>query len=148
MTGDLGWLDEGGYLRITGRKKDVIIRGGHNINPARIEELVMQHRAVERAAAIPVADGGSGRRSVSRSCSAQDKRSLRSKSSDHLNTAGLTKYEMPEFFIELPEIPLMPNGKIQKQTFEVAHNGRWFLFRCAGNHNNDVNGMFGARAGK
>ena len=39
MTGDLGWVDEKGYLRVTGRKKDVIIRGGHNIFPARIEAL-------------------------------------------------------------------------------------------------------------
>ena len=38
MTGDLGWIDAQGYLRITGRKKDVIIRGGHNIYPARIED--------------------------------------------------------------------------------------------------------------
>ena len=37
MTGDLGTLDAEGYLRVTGRKKDVIIRGGHNIYPARIE---------------------------------------------------------------------------------------------------------------
>ena len=40
MTGDLGWVDENGYLRITGRKKDVIIRGGHNIYPAKIEVAV------------------------------------------------------------------------------------------------------------
>jgi acyl-CoA synthetase (AMP-forming)/AMP-acid ligase II len=46
MTGDLGWMDENGYLRITGRKKDVIIRGGHNIFPARIEALAMRHGAV------------------------------------------------------------------------------------------------------
>jgi acyl-CoA synthetase (AMP-forming)/AMP-acid ligase II len=48
MTGDLGWMDENGYLRITGRKKDVIIRGGHNICPAKIEALAGRHPAVER----------------------------------------------------------------------------------------------------
>ena len=56
MTGDLGWMDADGYLRITGRKKDVIIRGGHNIYPGRIEALATRHDAVERAAALPVAD--------------------------------------------------------------------------------------------
>src|SRR5262249_35868770 len=56
LTGDLGRLDERGYLQITGRKKDLIIRGGHNIYPARIENLAMQHPAVERAAVLPVAD--------------------------------------------------------------------------------------------
>ena len=114
MTGDLGWLDENGYLRITGRKKDVIIRGGHNINPARIEDLVMQHKAIERAAAIPVADGRVGEKI----CLAVMFRTGRSASVeqilDHLDLAGLTKYEMPEYFLELTNIPLMPNGKIQK----------------------------------
>ena len=44
MTGDLGWIDEAGYLRITGRKKDVIIRGGHNIYPAKIKLLAATTR--------------------------------------------------------------------------------------------------------
>ncbi len=114
MTGDLGWLDENGYLRITGRKKDVIIRGGNNINPARIEDLVMQHDAIERAAAIPVADARVGEKI----CLAVMFRAGRSASAqqilDHLDLLGLTKQEMPEYFLELTDIPLMPNGKIQK----------------------------------
>ena len=60
MTGDLGSLDADGYLRIVGRKKDVIIRGGHNIYPARIEELAMQHPAIHQAAAVPIADARLG----------------------------------------------------------------------------------------
>jgi acyl-CoA synthetase (AMP-forming)/AMP-acid ligase II len=114
MTGDLGRLDRNGYLRITGRKKDVIIRGGHNINPARIEDIVMRHEAIERAAAIPVADARLGEKL----CLAVMFHAGRSVSVeqilDHLGVAGLSKYEMPEFFLELPDIPLMPNGKIEK----------------------------------
>jgi acyl-CoA synthetase len=60
MTGDLGCVDQDGYLQITGRKKDLIIRGGHNIYPARIENLTMQHPAVARAAVLPVADARLG----------------------------------------------------------------------------------------
>jgi acyl-CoA synthetase len=41
ITGDLGWIDEAGYLHVTGRKKDVIIRGGRNIHPAPIEALAL-----------------------------------------------------------------------------------------------------------
>jgi acyl-CoA synthetase len=113
MTGDLGWLDEEGYLRITGPKKEVIIHGGHNINPARIEDLAMRH-LIERAAAIPVADARLGERI----CPAVMFRPEHAASADqilnHLDVAGLSKYEMPEFYVALAEIPLMPNGKIKR----------------------------------
>jgi acyl-CoA synthetase (AMP-forming)/AMP-acid ligase II len=115
MTGDLGWLDENGYLRITGRKKDVIIRGGHNINPARIEDLAMRHQAVERAAAFPVADARLGEKICLAVMFRSGRKATVEEILNYLNGAGLTKYEMPEFFVELPEIPLMPNGKIQKR---------------------------------
>jgi acyl-CoA synthetase len=62
MTGDLGWIDDAGYLRVTGRKKDVIIRGGRNIYPARIEALAMCCDGVDKAAAFPIADARLGER--------------------------------------------------------------------------------------
>jgi acyl-CoA synthetase len=114
MTGDLGRLDDDGYLRITGRKKEVIIRGGHNINPARIEDMVMRHRAIERAAAIPLADERLGERICLAVMFRPGETASVEQILDHLDAAGLSKYEMPEFFIALPDIPLMPNGKIQK----------------------------------
>ncbi|MEM9497715.1 MAG: acyl-CoA synthetase [Pseudomonadota bacterium] len=59
-TGDLGRLDEDGYLWITGRAKDLIIRGGHNIDPAEIEEALMAHKDVAMAGAIGQPDSHSG----------------------------------------------------------------------------------------
>jgi fatty-acyl-CoA synthase/long-chain acyl-CoA synthetase len=59
-TGDLGRIDADGYLYITGRAKDLIIRGGHNIDPAEIEEALLRHDAVAFAGAIGQPDAHSG----------------------------------------------------------------------------------------
>lgn len=59
-TGDLGRCDEDGYFWLTGRKKDLIIRGGHNIDPATIEEPLHRHPAVQIAAAIGRPDAHAG----------------------------------------------------------------------------------------
>ncbi|MGF3996166.1 class I adenylate-forming enzyme family protein, partial [Staphylococcus aureus] len=56
MSGDLGRFDGDGNLEIVGRKKDLIIRGGHNIHPSHIEEFAHRHPAVKKAAAFGVPD--------------------------------------------------------------------------------------------
>jgi acyl-CoA synthetase len=115
MTGDLGTIDADGYLRIAGRAKDIIIRGGHNIHPARIEELATRHPAVQRAAAVPVKDARLGEKV----CLAVVFRDGKSASPDellaHLDDVGLSKFDMPEYYLRLAEIPLTPNGKMLKR---------------------------------
>ena len=59
-TGDIGRLDEEGYLYITGRRKELIISGGENISPVEIEDVIAGHRAVAEAAVIPVPDDARG----------------------------------------------------------------------------------------
>lgn len=114
MTGDLGRVDKDGYIQITGRKKDLIIRGGHNIFPARIENLAMQHQAVMRAAALPVPDHRLGEKV----CLAVELRpGLELDPLDllaHLDRSGLSRYDMPEYFLKLDSIPLTASGKIRK----------------------------------
>jgi acyl-CoA synthetase (AMP-forming)/AMP-acid ligase II len=106
MTGDLGWIDEAGYLHVTGRKKDVIIRGGRNIHPGHIEALALRHDAIEKAAAFPVGDARLGERVclavvVRRDMSVDPETLL-----EHLNASGLSRYDMPELILQLSEMPL------------------------------------------
>lgn len=115
MSGDLGRFDAHGNLQIVGRKKDLIIRGGYNIHPARIENLALTHPAVLRAAAYPVADARLGERVclavVVRDGTRLDADTLLA----HLQAAGLSKYDMPEYFVALEAFPLTASGKILKR---------------------------------
>jgi long-chain acyl-CoA synthetase len=55
-TGDIGYMDQDGYFYITGRKKDIIIRGGENVSPVEVEEVLMQHPAVAEAGVVGIPD--------------------------------------------------------------------------------------------
>ncbi|WP_026201071.1 class I adenylate-forming enzyme family protein [Cupriavidus sp. UYPR2.512] len=115
MSGDLGILDENGCVVIVGRKKDLIIRGGHNIHPARIEELAMRHPKVERAAAYPVQDERLGEKVCLAVIVRAGQELLSSDMLEHLAGCGLSKYDMPEYFLGLDSFPLTASGKILKR---------------------------------
>jgi len=115
MSGDLGTFDARGRLTVVGRKKDIIIRGGRNIHPARIEDLARAHPAVLKTAAFPVADARLGEKV----CLAVVLRADAALSPDdllaHLAVRGLSKYDMPEYYLALDALPLTPSGKILKR---------------------------------
>ncbi|WP_459615187.1 class I adenylate-forming enzyme family protein [Bordetella sp. 2513F-2] len=128
MTGDLGRLDADGYLVITGRKKDLIIRGGHNIYPARIENLAMQHPAVARAAVLPVPDARLGEKVCLAVMFKPGAQAEAETLLAHLDASGLSRYDMPEYFVALDEIPLTASGKMYKRDLvEAARAGRLAL---------------------
>ncbi len=125
MSGDLGRFDARGNLQIVGRKKDLIIRGGHNIYPAHIENLTIKHPAVLKAAAFPVADERLGERVclaiIVRDGTAVDADLML----EHLNEHGLSKYDMPEYFICMDAFPQTASGKILKRELvEMAKAGK------------------------
>jgi acyl-CoA synthetase len=125
MSGDLGTLDERGCLRIVGRKKDLIIRGGHNIHPARIEDLAHRHAAVQKAAAFGVPDARLGEKVCLAVICREGERVTGAALLDHLHAAGLSKYDMPEYFLALEAFPLTASGKILKRELqEWAKSGR------------------------
>jgi len=125
MSGDLGRFDAQGNLQIVGRKKDLIIRGGYNIHPAHIESLAVKHPGVLKAAAFPVADARLGER-VCLAVIARDGESLAGMVLlEHLAVAGLSKYDMPEYFIAMESFPLTASGKILKRELvEWTKSGR------------------------
>ncbi len=113
MSGDLGRFDRAGNLEIVGRSKDMIIRGGHNIHPARIEDLALRHPAVSKAAAVAVPDARLGERVclVLVVSGPIDGEAVLT----HLDVAGLSKYDMPEYLVLTDRMPLGPTGKILKR---------------------------------
>jgi acyl-CoA synthetase (AMP-forming)/AMP-acid ligase II len=114
MTGDLGLMDEQGYLRVVGRQKDVINRGGRKVYPGRIEALALRHTAIEGAAAFPLADPRLGERVCLAVVLRENKQVELEAILQHLDIAGLSKYDMPEFIIPLKEMPLTASGKVIK----------------------------------
>jgi acyl-CoA synthetase len=111
LSGDLGVIDARGNLKIEGRLKDLIIRGGHNIYPATIEALALRHPDVSKAAAFPVADERLGERV----CLAVIGKVAGPALLAHLNAEGLSIYDMPEFFLGVEQFPLTASGKILKR---------------------------------
>jgi acyl-CoA synthetase (AMP-forming)/AMP-acid ligase II len=112
-TGDIGVLDANGYLKIVDRKKELIIRGGANIYPREIEEVLYQHPKVREAAAIGIPDPRLGERV----CAA-----IVLKPGATLSFAELTAflkdriatYKLPEFLELLDALPRTPTGEAQK----------------------------------
>ncbi len=125
MTGDIGSLDKDGYLHITGRIKDVIIRGGHNIYPARIEQLAVRHPAVDKAAAIPLPDDRLGEKVCLVIMPAAGARPGPEQILRHLEAEGLSRYDLPEYLVEIDDMPLTPGGKvIKRDILALINTGR------------------------
>jgi len=115
-TGDLGALDEDGYLRIAGRKKDIIIRGGYNISPAETEAALLTHPAVAEAACVGMPDERLGERMCA-FVVLRDGHPLPPLADidQHLTGVGLARIKCPERIEAIDAMPLNPTGKILKR---------------------------------
>ncbi len=114
-TGDIAYLDEQGYIRIAGRKKDVIIRGGENIPVAEVESLIYLHPDVATVALIPYADERLGEKACAIVKLKEGAPHMVLKDLiDFLKSHNLAIQYIPERLEVWEEIPMTPSGKIQK----------------------------------
>jgi long-chain acyl-CoA synthetase len=114
LTGDLGLIDEDGYLRLTGRAKDLIIRGGVNISPLEIDSFLMRHPALIEVATVGVPDAVYGEEVVSyvvaRPTAAIDTDALLRYCSD-----GLPAFKAPKCIVLCATLPKTERGKLDRR---------------------------------
>ncbi|HWU23735.1 MAG TPA: AMP-binding protein [Nocardioides sp.] len=118
-TGDLGSVDDEGYVWVFGRSKDLIIRGGHNIDPREIEEALAAHPAVHIAAAIGRPDLAKGELPIAY---VQPQAGMQPDPAELLALCGREVHEraaVPVEVIVVDEIPLTPVGKVSKPALRV-----------------------------
>ena len=113
-TGDLGVMDSRGYIRITGRLKDMIIRGGENIYPREIENVLYTHPAILEVAVIGLPDEKWGEQ-VAAVIRVRDDAALPEASELHaFCRSHLARHKIPRFWYLAEQFPLTGSGKIQK----------------------------------
>jgi acyl-CoA synthetase (AMP-forming)/AMP-acid ligase II len=115
-TGDLGVIDDGGYVRITGRLKDVIIRNGENVSAREVEDLLFTHPSVADAAVVGIPDTRTGERVCAVVTTADGAAPLRFvEMVGYLRELGLRAQAIPERLEHVESLPRNPAGKVLKQ---------------------------------
>jgi acyl-CoA synthetase (AMP-forming)/AMP-acid ligase II len=121
-TGDLGRIDANGCLTITGRAKDLIIRGGENISPKEIEDVLHQHAAVREAAVVAMPHVRLGETACAfvtlhagAMFAMEDMLAL-------LAASGLAKQKYPERLVVRDQLPMTPSGKVRKNRLREETN--------------------------
>lgn len=116
-TGDLGSLDAGGYVRIQGRSRDVIIRGGENVYPAEVEDALLLHPAVAQVAVVGVPDARWGQQ-VGAAVQLRDGTTAPPAELEAHAARRLAHFKVPRRWLFVDAFPLTPNGKIAKVEVE------------------------------
>ncbi|MCX2929985.1 class I adenylate-forming enzyme family protein [Mycobacterium sp. CVI_P3] len=112
-TGDLGAMDERGYLTITGRLKELIIRGGENIAPARVEDVLSEHDSVIDAVVVGLPDDRLGEIVVAVLKISHYAPGLKDALIGHAQ-GRLARHEVPVRWFVAEQIPVTPTGKVQR----------------------------------
>jgi fatty-acyl-CoA synthase len=118
-TGDLAIMDENGYVRITGRAKDMIIRGGENVYPREIEEFLYTHPDISDVQVYGVPDEKYGEKVAAAVRARQDSGLTPEKVKDYCRE-NIARFKVPEYVDFVDEYPMTASGKIQKYKLREA----------------------------
>ncbi|MFT5260887.1 MAG: acyl-CoA synthetase (AMP-forming)/AMP-acid ligase II, partial [Gammaproteobacteria bacterium] len=122
-TGDIGWQDKNGYIKITDRAKDLFICGGFNCYPAEIESLLFMHEQIVDVAVTGVKDERLGEVARAHIVVAAGKKlshdELKSWCREHM-----ANYKVPRSFSFIDELPRNASGKVQKFMLDSVTNGK------------------------
>ncbi|EEW1713654.1 medium-chain fatty-acid--CoA ligase [Escherichia coli] len=114
-SGDLCRMDEAGYIKITGRKKDIIVRGGENISSREVEDILLQHPKVHDACVVAMPDERLGERSCAYVVLKAPHHSLSLEEVvAFFSRKRVAKYKYPEHIVVIEKLPRTASGKIQK----------------------------------
>lgn len=126
-TGDLGILDESGYIRISGRVKDIINRGGEKVPVSEIEQLLFEHPSVDDVAIVAMPDRRLGERACAFVVLAPDSELDFESMQKHLDSHEVSKHYWPERLELVDHLPRNATGKVQK--FVLRERARGFRTR-------------------
>lgn len=118
-TGDLGWIDERGYLTVTGRLKELIIRGGENISPVEIEGLLADDERVEQVAVVGLPDARFGEIVAAVVCGPHANQALCVELTDQLRER-VAPHKVPVRWFHAEELPCTATGKLQRFALREA----------------------------
>ncbi|EGO4751698.1 medium-chain fatty-acid--CoA ligase [Escherichia coli] len=114
-SGDLCRMDEAGYIKITGRKKDIIVRGGENISSREVEDILLQHPKIHDACVVAMPDERLGERSCAYVVLKAPHHSLSLEEVvAFFSRKRVAKYKYPEHIVIIEKLPRTASGKIQK----------------------------------
>lgn len=114
-SGDLCRMDEAGYIKVTGRKKDIIVRGGENISSREVEDILLQHPKIHDACVVAMPDERLGERSCAYVVLKAPHHSLSLEEVvAFFSRKRVAKYKYPEHIVVIEKLPRTASGKIQK----------------------------------
>ncbi|HHA4774838.1 TPA: medium-chain fatty-acid--CoA ligase [Escherichia coli] len=114
-SGDLCRMDEAGYIKITGRKKDIIVRGGENISSREVEDILLQHPKIHDACVVAMPNERLGERSCAYVVLKAPHHSLSLEEVvAFFSRKRVAKYKYPEHIVVIEKLPRTASGKIQK----------------------------------